>query len=369
MSSSDSSSTASFPPPPQPQGEIIPTTDYLMYGETIYLKVGGKQDRWLNGGRGDVQEDVYSYAKSSSGDVAISFRWTIMQSRTEVGMGFVHYGDKISLKVGSDYDLWLTGGREPGTREVYTRNETDATWSASYTWTVKASKDDTGTGKVQRGAAVWLEVADTALYLNGGRGDKQQAVYTYDGSDGPAENYAWTLQSVGYSKTFAIFSEDSPENLEMKSLWSPRVFRITEALSPEKSIKRDEATGKITLPKGTYRLQGFSIVTYFTGTEPPEKMTCATDANAGCCRIRFFDKPATPIKDSIAVGSLSNANCIPSIFDTVFTTPDKQDTVDIVLEHCQDVATAAADPQVLLRLGPPYGTTAHYMARLAIYRL
>ncbi len=71
---------------------------------------------------------------------------------------------------------------------------------------------------------------------------------------------------------YAVFTELSPDTKPMKPGWNRRVFTNTDVRKGS-AIQCDLATGIVTLAPGTYHLSGMSIVTYHTGTEPPETTT------------------------------------------------------------------------------------------------
>ncbi|WP_164002363.1 hypothetical protein [Pyxidicoccus caerfyrddinensis] len=358
----------SSPAKPQPAPECIPTTDTLSYGETLYLnKVRGDKPLWLSGGRSDQQAQVYTL-DGEGGTAEESYRWTVMKKRDTVGSGPVSYGDTIYLKVGGKEQRWLSGGRSDGQKQVYTRDGEGGAKEDTYRWTVMQDFDTVGSGSVKRGSAVCLKVGGKEQrWLSGGRDNDQKKVFTLDGRDGKArDSYFWTSEPVSYSRSFAVFSEDSPETKKMEvGGMHTRVFTRVEARSPDNAIQLDLATGIITLPPGTYHITGFSMTAFLTGEEPSGMMATKKFANGGYCRLRHAGGVAEdiPNEDAIVVGSISTPNAIPSLIETYFTT-----NVDarILMEHQSGNTDQVAD--VVLRANPNESPW-HIFARICISRV
>jgi hypothetical protein len=171
---------------------------------------------------------------------------------------------------------------------------------------------------------------------------------------------------------YAVFTEFSPDTKPMKPGWNRRVFTNTDVRKGS-SIQCDFATGIVTLAPGTYHLAGMSIVTYHTGTEPPETTTIkAPAASAGYCRLRTVEPGDQAQVMSlrgidngnrrvICVGSTSTANMVPSVFDTLFETAA---TAQLVLEH----QSGDKPDEVYLRVFTEHSKW-HALARLSVRRL
>ena len=161
---------------------------------------------------------------------------------------------------------------------------------------------------------------------------------------------------------YAVFSEYSPESKPMQPGMNTRVFNHVDAQSPDGSIQLDQKTGVITLPPGTYHLNGFSSTVYFTGEEPPEMTLVRTPyANGGYCRLRYADELPEDHAAGFAFGSISSANAVPSLVETYLTTAEG---TKIVMDHPSGSDTTDVYLQVHSN-----ESAAHVFARLAIRRL
>ncbi|NTX54883.1 hypothetical protein [Myxococcus sp. CA039A] len=357
---------------PLPTPELIPTTDTLIYGETLYLQVGGAKDRWLTGGRSDGNKRVYT-RDGEGGDLESSYRWTLMKTRDTVGSGPLRYGDIVYLKVGGDKPRWLTGGRSEGQREVSTLDGEGGDMESSYQWTVMQSRTAMGSGEVKRGRAVYLKVGGAKdRWLTGGRSDDNIQVLTLDGEGGKTEEtYQWTSSPVNYSRVFAVFAEDSPDTKTLEPGMNTRVFTRVEACSPERSIRLDLKTGVITVPPGTYDISGYSSVVYLTGQEEDGMVTNKSPtANGGYCRLRLAggDSETIPNDDPrvLVVGSICTANAIPSMVRAWFST-----TVEarLILEHQSGESAERIVQRHKSTTAQGVSSTWHYFARLSVTRV
>ncbi|NVJ22071.1 hypothetical protein HUW62_12665 [Myxococcus sp. AM011] len=371
-SQSNLESTQVGPAKPSPAPELIPTTETLIYGETLYLQVGGTKLLWLTGGRSEGNTQVNTL-DGEGGAMEPSYRWTLMKARDSVGSGPVRYGDKVYLKVGGEKLRWLKGGFGEGQQGVSSLDGEGGKYEENYQWTVMESRSTVGSGEVKRGRALYLKVGGAKdRWLTGGRSDGNKQVRTLDGEGGKNEaSYQWTSSPVSYSRVFAVFAEDSPETKKLKKGMNTRVFTRVEACSPERSIRLDLGTGVITVPPGTYDISGFSSTVYLTGQEEEGMVTNKSPtANGGYCRLRHAGGDSETIKNDdprvLVVGSISTSNALPSVFQTWLTTPVE---ARLILEH------QSGDPKeetIVLRhkTTPPLGesSTWHLFARLAITR-
>ena len=170
---------------------------------------------------------------------------------------------------------------------------------------------------------------------------------------------------------YAVFSEFSPGNKQMKAGWNRRFFTDTDVRKGN-AIQYDLATGIATLAAGTYHLSGFSTVAYTSGGEPPEMTTIRAPASAGYCRLRKVaagdttdpvDMRAIDNGDPgvLCIGSASNANMTPSLFETFF---EAASPANLVLEH-----QCGSNPeQIYLRVFTQ-NSKWHASARISIRRL
>ena len=158
----------------------------------------------------------------------------------------------------------------------------------------------------------------------------------------------------------AVFSEYSDSDKPMAPGANTRVFNRVEVESAG-GIRLEEGTGVITLPPGTYHVTASSIITpYDPGTDVDGRVSPQARPYGGYCRLRYRDRPAredTPI----ALGTISNANMIPSLIDT-FLRADRP--VEIVLDHQAGEQVEGLYLQVAVT-----GSSWHVFARIAIQRL
>lgn len=113
----------------------------VKYGDKVHLQVSVMDDRWLTGGRGDENIEVFTADKFSpsviddgeaadfeSTTAATTYEWIIRstpgngeRSNVDVRAGrCLEFGDIINLQVNSLDNAWLNGGRESRNKEVYT---------------------------------------------------------------------------------------------------------------------------------------------------------------------------------------------------------------------------------------------------------
>lgn len=180
-----------------------------------------------------------------------------------------------------------------------------------------------------------------------------------------------TALATAQEKSFAVFTEFSPDNKAMQPGWNRRVFTDVTVRRGE-AIQCDLTSGLITLAPGTYRLTGFSTVTYESGGNPPEMATVRTPASAGYCRLRWYDPQEVPDPKSprgipndhpsvVCLGSTNTANFGPSTFD-MFVTVDKPR--QLFLEH-----QCGSNPQQIWLRVYVENSKWHLMARLSVERL
>lgn len=147
--------------------------------------------------------------------------------------------------------------------------------------------------------------------------------------------------------------------------WNPRVFNTVE-LPPQKgsSISVDTTTGYITLQPGTYHVAASSQVTYNDLEVHPSSPGWNTKKrpNGGYARLRYTSDPVTSGNEkAIVVGTISNANMVPSLIDTYLTFTTR---VTFVLEH--QVGDLV---DTIYLQDNSANSTWHVFARIAIRRL
>jgi hypothetical protein len=162
------------------------------------------------------------------------------------------------------------------------------------------------------------------------------------------------------SHDFAVFAEYSDSDKPMQPEANTRVFNRVEVESAG-SIRLDQATGVVTLKPGAYHITASSIITpFYPKTDTDGRVTCDARPLGGYCRLRFRDKAAredTPI----AIGTISNANMLPSLIDTYLRTDHE---AEVVLDH-----QAGPDVENLYLQVAVGGSSWHVFARIAIHRL
>jgi hypothetical protein len=178
------------------------------------------------------------------------------------------------------------------------------------------------------------------------------------------------LAGAAQEKAFAVFTEFSPNSLPMQPGWNRRVFTAVTA-SRGQAIQCDLKTGLVTLAPGTYRLTGFSTVTYESGGNPPEMATVRAPASAGYCRLRWLDPQEKPSTDPrgipndhpsvICLGSTTTANFGSSTFETYVTT---EKTRQLFVEH-----QCGNDPQQIFLRVYVENSPWHLMARISVQQL
>jgi hypothetical protein len=161
----------------------------------------------------------------------------------------------------------------------------------------------------------------------------------------------------------AVFAEHSDTRKPILPGWNVRVFNRTEAQQGS-GIRRDPASGVISLGPGVYHVTGSSQVTYNDLTEHPEEPGWNTEPipNGGYCRLCYADNHGGTVgnQDAIAVGTISSANMLPSLIETWLDVPRG---AEIVLEH--QVGDLVKD--IYLQDNAVHSTW-HVFARVAIAR-
>lgn len=220
----------------------VGSVDSIMYGETLWLQNG---NAWLTGARNDGSHDVFTRYFFDGGreeGAPLSYSW---QVRSNAGNGqigsirevdpaagqCVKYGDLIFLQSQSIAKRWLTGGRNRGKNDVFTRNHfanfyERISGGLSYRWNVRSAagngtkSSDIRTGKygecVNYDDVVFLQVRSTASrWLVGNTGQGNQEVFTRNQMDG----YEQTHGHTSYLWRFVR----SPKDLRARGEWRQEV--------------------------------------------------------------------------------------------------------------------------------------------------
>lgn len=128
----------------------------------------------------------------------------------------------------------------------------------------------------------------------------------------------------------AVYAEHSDSRKPAVAGWNVRVFNRTE-FSQGNGIVLDSDNTVIKLAPGVYQISASSIATYddmFPG--PAQGWGTEQRPNGGYCRLRRKADADCKNEKAIAIGTISNANMLPSLIDTYFKTTEP---VEIVLEH------------------------------------
>lgn len=201
-----------------------------------------------------------------------------------------------------------------------------------------------------------------------------------DGFDGiylniPATNELWPI--AGFSAgpevvsqpEIAVYAEHSdsmkpmtidPTLPEKMSGWNVRVFNRTEVRRGN-SIHLEQGTGVVTLGPGLHHITASSLVTYDRLSPIPGRVSTEQWPFGGYARLRYADKPGCINEEAIAIGTMTNANMLPSLIDTWLEVKDR---ARIVLEH-----QIGADVRNLYLQGTWVESTWHVFARIAIQRM
>jgi len=166
-------------------------------------------------------------------------------------------------------------------------------------------------------------------------------------------------------KSYAIYGEYARDsNLLMKPNLNRRVFNVTESQSgTDIKLNKD---GSITLQPGTYRLQGFSMVTMQATFAPPAMKT--NNNYPGYCLIypKQYESDTTILKHQICIGSPGTAyDTAPSLLDAVYTC-EKETTICVGHQSGSDLHN-----EVYLSVYTVDGIPSEYhvFARLAITKM
>jgi hypothetical protein len=173
----------------------------------------------------------------------------------------------------------------------------------------------------------------------------------------------------------AVYSEMSPTGMKkMAAGWNTRVFNTTEvAPAVNSSISTDMKTGYITLKRGTYHITASSLVTYNDLKVDPNAPGWNTHERPNGGYVRLRDVSLTPDPKSnqvenekaIVIGTISNANMVPSLIDTYLTVTTESLTV--MLEH--QVGDVVDTIYLQDDSAGPFQSRWHVFARIAIRKI
>jgi hypothetical protein len=159
----------------------------------------------------------------------------------------------------------------------------------------------------------------------------------------------------------AVYAEYSPSSKAIAANWNTRIFDKREVQEGSR-ISLEDGTGIITLQPGLYHVTASSLVTYFDASSPT---TTPVNVNppGGYARLRNADDPAqtTMNEKALAIGTVSNADTIPSLIDTYLRITK---TTRMVLEH--QIGTEIAGIYLHVYTA---NSAWHIFARIAIQRV
>ena len=177
------------------------------------------------------------------------------------------------------------------------------------------------------------------------------------------------------SHDVAVYSEMSPNGMKKVAPgWNTRVFNKEEVKPPSHSgISVDLTTGHVTLKRGTYHITASSLVTYNDLKVDPAAPGWNTQErpNSGYSRLRDASLKPNPSSNRIdneaapVVGTVSNANMVPSLIDTFVTVT--ADSMTLLLEH--QVGDVVDTIYLQDDSAGPFTSPWHVFARIAIRKL
>lgn len=162
---------------------------------------------------------------------------------------------------------------------------------------------------------------------------------------------------------FAVYAEHSDKLVKVESGWNPRNFNRTE-VEEGSSIRFDAKAGILRLGPGVYHITGSSQVTYNDLDPHPSAPGWPTEVrpNGGYSRLRYAADAGCPNEQAIVVGTISNANMLPSLIDTYLDVPEN---VELVYEHQVGFGTIEG----IYLEDNATGSTWHVFARIAIRKV
>jgi hypothetical protein len=133
----------------------------------------------------------------------------------------------------------------------------------------------------------------------------------------------------------AVYAEYSDSRKPVVAGWNARVFNQVQ-IQEGSNLQLDRTNGTITARTGLYHITGSSQVTYgdYGELEPGlpkgEGWPTLVVPNGGYCRLRYAKDVNCKNEQAIVVGTISNANMLPSMIDTILDVPEQ---AELVLEH------------------------------------
>jgi hypothetical protein len=169
----------------------------------------------------------------------------------------------------------------------------------------------------------------------------------------------------------AVYSEHSPTRKAVQPGWNARVFN-TKEVEEGSNIRTDmdtpghAGTGVISLGPGVYHISGISNVTYNDLDPHPDGAGWNTKArpNGGYCRLRYAQDVNCGNEKAIVVGTISNANMVPSTLETYLDVPQY---AQVVLEH--QVGFEAAVVEGIYMQDDSANSPWHVFSRISIRRV
>lgn len=127
----------------------------------------------------------------------------------------------------------------------------------------------------------------------------------------------------------AVYAEHSDTTKKMQPGFNIRVFNRRE-VQQAASISCDTATGIVTLQPGLYHITATSTVTYSDLDGKSGRVLIDPHPFGAYCRLRYAKDTNCKNEQAIVVGTVSNADMIPSTLETYLMV---EKPVQIVLEH------------------------------------
>lgn len=162
---------------------------------------------------------------------------------------------------------------------------------------------------------------------------------------------------------FAVYAEHSDKLVKVAGGWNPRIFNRTE-VEEGSSIRFDARAGVLRLGPGVYHITGSSQVTYDDLDPDPPTPGWNTEPrpNGGYSRLRYAADVDCKNEKAIVVGTISNANMLPSLIETYLDVPEY---AELVYEHQVGFGTIEG----IYLEDDATGSTWHVFARISIRRV
>jgi len=160
---------------------------------------------------------------------------------------------------------------------------------------------------------------------------------------------------------FAVYAEHSDSMKPMAKGMNTRVFNRTE-VQHGAGIHLEPGTGTVHLGPGAYHVTATSIVTCVDpAAADPTTVPMLPAAFGGYCRLRHLEDTDCPNEQAICVGTISNADMLPSTVDTFLHV---ERDARIVLEH--QIGDKVDGVYLQVNAG---SSSWHVFARIAIQRI